>query len=77
MITCTEDDVSFPHRREDQTADLMSLAGDALMRGDRIAWAALYRASKELEGMPEFDSPEGKAMSADLAAMIGKAGRPN
>lgn len=72
---CGDDEVRFPKTRDQQVNDLQALAGDALMRGDRIAWTALYRASKELEHMPEFDSAEGKLMSADLAAMLGQVTR--
>lgn len=72
---CGNDAVVFPKTRAEQVNDLQALAGDALMRGDRIAWTALYRASKELESLPECDSREGKLMSADLAAMLGKVTR--
>lgn len=70
MIVCTPDDVRFPKTRDEQVSDLQALAGDALLRGDRIAWMVLMRASRELETMPEYDSNEGRLMSADLAAML-------
>lgn len=73
MIICDTGVVIFPNDRNEQAADLMTLAGDALLRGDRIAWSVLYRASKELEAMPEFDSPEGEAMSADLGKRLSVA----
>lgn len=67
---CKPDEVTFPKHREDQAADLQALAGDALLRGDRVGWMVLMRAARELETMPEYDSNEGKLMSADLAAML-------
>lgn len=67
---CKPDEVTFPKHRDDQSADLQALAGDALLRGDRIGWMVLMRAARELETMPEYDSNEGKLMSADLAAML-------
>lgn len=69
------DAVVFPKTREAQVSDLQALAGDALLRGDRMAWAALMRAAEELKHLPEFDSQEGKLMSADMAAMLGKVTR--
>lgn len=49
---CKPDEVTFPKHREDQAADLQALAGDALLRGDRVGWMVLMRAARELETMP-------------------------
>lgn len=72
---CGPDAVTFPATREQQANDLMALAGDALLRGDRIAWSALFRASKELEFKPEYDSDEGRRMSDDISARISETVR--
>lgn len=58
MIVCKLDEVSFPTGRQDQAGDLMALAGDALIRGDRIAWKVLYMAARELEEKPEHGTQE-------------------
>lgn len=46
---CGRDEVRFPSERKQQAADLMALAGEALLNGDRGAWQVLYMASKQLE----------------------------
>lgn len=67
MTTVVSNNEAFlPERRKEQADDLMCLAGDALMRGDRIAWQVLYMASRQLEGMPEYDSREGMDISSAI-----------
>lgn len=46
---CGRDDVHFPTERRQQIEDLYVLSGDALMRGDDIAWSVLFEAALKLE----------------------------
>lgn len=70
---CEMDTVEFPTTRADQAADLMSLAGLVLTRGDAAGWQVLYRASKALEGIAESDSDEGRRESAVIQAGLSEA----
>lgn len=67
------DEVRFPLSRKEQASDLMALSGDALLRGDRMAWAILLRASKEIENEPEFDSPKGREKNMRMQTNISMA----
>lgn len=46
---CGRDDVHFPTERRRQIEDLQALSGDALMRGDKLAWSVLFEAALKLE----------------------------